>query len=90
MNEELGYETETGSTCEEDKNSECLNNETSERKPQDVEEGKIKEPETEMTRLGSINFVDNMGIMLLFAVLLLIVCGCILISAIAVKYIPEA
>ena len=48
------------------------------------------EPEDEMNRLGSINFVENMGIMLLFAMVLLIVCGCVLMIAIAVRYIPEA
>ena len=90
MSEELGYETETENNCEQDQNLKCPNRKTADRKSQDVEQAKIKEPETEMKRLGSINFVDNMGIMLFFAVLLLVLCVCIFISAIAVKYIPQA
>ena len=53
-------------------------------------EDQEEEPEDEMNRIGSINFVENMGIMLLFAFVLLIVCGCVLMIAIAVRYIPEA
>ena len=43
-----------------------------------------------MKRLGSVSLVENMGIMLLFAFILLVVCGCLLIVACAVKNVPEA
>ena len=43
-----------------------------------------------MVRLGSNDIIENMGIMLLFAFILLIVCLCLLATAIAVKYTPEA
>ena len=43
-----------------------------------------------MNRLGSVNIVENMGIMLLFAFILLVFCACLLCVACAVRQVPEA
>ena len=92
MNEQLGVES--SKKCDKDIDPECEEKLKKKEKRRLQEDSKSKdqeeEPESEMNRLGSVNFIENMGIMLLFAFFLLIVCGCVLMIAIAVRYIPEA
>ena len=47
------------------------------------------EPESDINRLGSADVIENMGIMLLFAFILFIVCMCLAMVALTVKYNPE-
>ena len=46
--------------------------------------------EPDATRLGSINIVENLGIMLIFGFLLLVMCGGLLVLSIVVRFNPEA
>ena len=45
---------------------------------------------SDIDRLGSVDIIENMGIMLLFAFILLIVCTCLIAVAIYVRSNPEA
>ena len=49
-----------------------------------------EDSEPEIKRLGSANIVENMGIMLLFAFILFVVCMCILVIALVVRCNPTA
>lgn len=53
------------------------------------EECKAEDP-SDIDRLGSTDIIENMGIMLLFAFLLLIVCATLAIVALYVRSNPEA
>ena len=46
--------------------------------------------EPDATRLGSIDIVENLGIMLLFAFLLLVIVACLMLLRVIVKFNPEA
>ena len=91
MLQRIGVTLREKKEFDKDIDPECEEKEVKRRLQDDREsEEQEEEPESEMNRLGSINFIENMGIMLLFAMMLLIVCGCVLLIAIAVRYIPEA
>ena len=51
-----------------------------------TESDQTKQPETEFKRLGSANVIENMGIMLFFAFVILVVCLCLLVVAIVVSF----
>ena len=50
----------------------------------------MQEEGSAVKRLGSTSIIENMGIMLLFAFLLLVALLCLAGVALVVKYVPEA